>query len=370
MAERRWAVVGAAAAVVAVVISALVVVRVHASRTAASGDGSAAGDLAAVTVVRTDIADRQQVPGTLGYAGSMTVVSQLGGTLTGAASSGQVVRAGTAVASVDGEPVVLMLGPVPAWRSLGVGSADGPDVRELERNLRDLGYDPRHRMTVDGHFTTATASAVRRWQVSHGLARTGRVALGSVVFLPRELRVTSDLATVGGLVAPGQPLVTGTSVDHEVSVALDAGRQGLVHVGDTVVVTLPDGTTTTRGVVSTVSRVATSAGGGGDAGQGGAAGGGPGAAPTVQVTVRLVDQAAAGRLDQAPVQVSITDQLHANVLAVPVTALLAVPDGYAVTEPDGTDVAVRVGLFDDLTQLVEVSGSGLTPGMEVQVPRT
>ena len=367
MAERRWLAVGVVTAVVAVAAGALVAQRVHESRATGQGDGSAVDGLAGVTVVRTDVADRQQVPGTLGYSGSMTVVSQLAGTLTGAAAPGQIVLAGGVVASVDGAPVVVMVGSVPAWRSLGIGSPDGSDVRELERNLRDLGYDPGHRMTVDEHFTSATASAVRRWQAAHDVPRTGRVALGSVVFLPRELRVTADLATVGGLVAPGQPVATGTSVDHEVSVALDAGRQGLVHVGDTVVVTLPDGTTTARGVVSTVSRVATSVGAGG---QGGGDAAGSGATPTVQVTVRLLDQTAAGRLDQAPVQVSITDQLHANVLAVPVTALIAVSGGYAVTRPDGTDVAVRVGLFDDLTQLVEVSGSGLGPGMNVQVPRT
>jgi peptidoglycan hydrolase-like protein with peptidoglycan-binding domain len=284
------------------------------------------------------------------------------------AAPGRVVRAGDVVAAVDGSPVVLLQGPVPEWRPLAVGSSDGPDVRELERNLRDLGYDPRHEMTVDDHFSAATAAAVRRWQAALHAPRTGRVALGSVVFLPRQLRVTADLAGPGSVVTPGQPLVAGTTTDREVSVPLDAGRQGLVHVGDRVVVTLPDGTTTTPGVVSYVARVATSGGPGGSDGQ--PDGGGQGGAATVDVTVRLLHQGAAGDLDLAPVQVDITDQLHPRVLAVPVTALLAVPGGYAVTAPDGTDVPVRVGLFDDLTQLVEVSGGTLHAGMQVQVPAT
>jgi HlyD family secretion protein len=369
MAERPWVPVSVVAAVVVVAVAAgaLVAQRLHGPGSS-PGTGSAATGLVLAPVERTDVADRQQVPGTLGYAGSMTVVAQVGGTLTAAAAPGQVVRAGAAVASVDGTPVVLMVGPVPAWRPLGVGCADGPDVRELEQNLRDLGYDPGHRMTVDAHFSSATAQTVRRWQAALRLPRTGRVVLGSAVFLPRELRVTADMAAMGSLVAPGQPIVTGTSVDHEVAVALDAGRQGLVHVGDRVVVTMPDGTTTTRGVVSSVARVATSSAGDGSGNRQG--GGGSGGPPTVQVTVRLLDQAAAGGLDQAPVQVAITDQMHAGVLAVPVTALLAVPGGYAVTRSDGTDVPVHVGLFDDLTQLVEVSGTGLSPGMQVQVPGT
>ncbi len=364
MADRRRLVVGVTTiALVAAAAGAFATQRLRPATTTPTS--SALTDLALARVERTDVADRQQVPATLGYAGSMTVVGRLGGTLTAVAAPGRVVRAGGVLATVDAQPVVLMLGGVPAWRPFELGMADGSDVRELEHSLRSIGYDPAHAMTVDDHFSSATASAVRRWQRALGLPMTGRVGLGSVIFLPQELRVTAALATVGALVAPGQPLLAGTSVDHEVSVALDAGRQGLVHVGDRVVVTLPDGTTTTDGVVSFVARVATASS---DPGSAGGASGSGGAPPTVQVTVRLRDQAAAGRLDQAPVQVAITDQLHAGVLAVPVTALLAVAGGYAVTRPDGSDVLVHVGLFDDLTQLVEVSGPGLVAGMQVQVP--
>ena len=48
------------------------------------------------------------------------------------------------------------------------------------------------------------------------------------------------------------------------------------------------------------------------------------------MTVRLSDQAAAGGLDQAPVTVNITTATVRDVLAVPVTALLARPGGYDV----------------------------------------
>jgi multidrug efflux pump subunit AcrA (membrane-fusion protein) len=92
----------------------------------------------------------------------------------------------------------------------------------------------------------------------------------------------------------------------------------------------------------------------------------------VAVTVRLRDGGAAGGVDQAPVQVAITDQQHAGVLAVPVTALLARPGGgYAITVANGgttRDLPVAVGLFDDATQLVEVSGAGLAAGENAVVP--
>jgi len=62
-----------------------------------------------------------------------------------------------------------------------------------------------------------------------------------------------------------------------------------------------------------------------------------------------------------------------NVLAVPVTALLARSGGaysVEVVAGDGTHhlVPVRVGLFDDPAGVVQVSGSGLGAGQHVVVP--
>jgi peptidoglycan hydrolase-like protein with peptidoglycan-binding domain len=331
-------------------------------RPTVTGPGPAAAT-GSVAVARTDIAERQQVAGNLGYAGSLTVVGYRSGTVTALPQPGKVVEPGGEVAEIDGSPVLLMLGQRPAWRTFVAGMAPGPDVRQLEAGLRALGFDPGNTVSVDNRFSAATSAAVRRWQRALHVPQTGTVPMGSVVFLPRPIRVTHDEVLPGAPVAPGQPLITGTTTDHEVTVALDTARQGLVHVGDRVVVTLPDGLTTAEGTVTFVSRVATA----GDSNSGNGTGGAP---PTVQVTVALARQSVAGRLDQAPVQVSITDQLHRSVLAVPVTALLAVPGGgYAVTKVDGTTVQVRVGLFDDLSQLIEVSGPGLQVGMLVQVPK-
>jgi multidrug efflux pump subunit AcrA (membrane-fusion protein) len=88
--------------------------------------------------------------------------------------------------------------------------------------------------------------------------------------------------------------------------------------------------------------------------------------------VKLTDPGAAGTLDQAPVTVNITTGDAPNVLAVPVTALLAQSSGGYVVEVVGVGgtrryVPVRTGLFDDASGLVQVSGA-LTPGQRVVVP--
>jgi multidrug efflux pump subunit AcrA (membrane-fusion protein) len=93
----------------------------------------------------------------------------------------------------------------------------------------------------------------------------------------------------------------------------------------------------------------------------------------VTVSITLTDPSAGGGLDQAPVNVGIAGETHKAVLAVPITALLAQPDGkYAVevvANGRRTPVIVTTGLFDD-RGLVEVTSAELHEGMLVEVPTT
>jgi Putative peptidoglycan binding domain len=313
-------------------------------------------------VVRTDVATRQLVPGTLGYGSPFPVVNQFpGGIVTWAPSPGAIVRQGRPLYRSDEQPVMLLHGQVPAWRSFEVGMTSGPDVRELERDLVFLGFDPGHQMTVDDHFTWATVAAIDRWQTAQGAATTGSIPLGQVVFLPGDVRVAAVAASPGTAIAAGAVVLRGTSTVPQVSVALPVG-QTRARPGDRVMVTLPDGATTVAGDVTGVGRVATAPSPSGDGGSQGPA--------TVAVTIRLASDRAAAGLDQAPVQVTITEVEHRGVLAVPVTALLARPGGGYAVQPATRArplVAVTVGLFDDATGLVEVSGPGVTVGTAVEV---
>jgi len=335
-------------------------------------------------VARTDVVARQQVPGTLGYEGSFTVVGHApgavdggqaqGGIVTRLPAPGAVIGRGQAVYEVDGQPVPLWYGSRPAWRAFQTGMADGPDVRALEANLAALGFDPDHAITVDGHFTAATRAAVRRWQGDAlGLPpvqRSGAIPLGRVVFLPGPIRIAAVTATVGGAVQPGTPILTATSTRPVVGVSLPPAFQQLVRRGARVQVILPDGTAT-PGTVTSVSRAAVvpdPAAGQEGQGQGG---GGPEQA-TIPVTVRLTKPRAAKGLDQAPVGVAITTEAHRGVLAVPITALLAEPGGgYAVEVVEGgarRRVPVHTDVFDETAGVVEVDGPGLAEGTTVAVP--
>ncbi|MBO0867588.1 MAG: peptidoglycan-binding protein [Micromonosporaceae bacterium] len=337
------------------------------------GPAAATGDpqvpTGTATVTRTDVVAQQQMPGTLGFDGSYTVVAPGGaGVLTRLPAPGTVVSRGQPLYEVDGRPVPLWYGDRPAWRPFASGMTDGPDVRELEANLVALGYDTGDPITVDNHFTAATAAAIRRWQHAQGVAQTGRVAVGELVLLPGPIRVVTQTATVGSPVHPGAPVLSGTSTRPAVTVALPTVLQQLVHRGDKVLVTLPDGRSL-DGTVTAVSRVAATGGQDGSGSNGSGPNGSGGAQPSISVQVALADPHAAAGLDQAPVQVAITTQQHRGVLAVPVTALLANGEGgYSVELAGGRRVTVQIGLFDEQAGLVEVSGGGIAEGETVEVP--
>jgi hypothetical protein len=312
-------------------------------------------------VTRQDLSATTPVTATLGYADSYLVTGQGGGTLTWLPPAGRVIRQGQALYRTgNGSPVVLLYGSVPDWRNL-VEGVSGADVSQLNHDLVELGFADHTDIAAVGwdYYSQETAYAVQRLEEHLRVSfPPGSLSLGQVVFEPEALRVSR---LTGSLGAPASgPVLAATSDRHVVTIPLDAADQSEVRAGDTVTVTLPDGTTT-PGVISSVGTVATTT-----SGQGGTP------STTIPVQATLTDPRAAGTLDQAPVTVNITTGSSPGpVLAVPVTALVAQsPGGYAVevTGPGNTRrwVPVRPGMFDDADGLVQVTGN-LTPGQHVVV---
>jgi membrane fusion protein, multidrug efflux system len=312
-------------------------------------------DVNTAPVVRTTLVATENVDGTLGHGPPSAVVNRLPGTLTQTAPAGSTVSLGQPLYRVDDQPVVLLYGPVPAYRPMGVGTV-GADVHQLEQGLSDLGYGG---FTVDDQYTAATATAVAHWQEDLGVAETGTVDLGRVVFCPGPVRV-QEFAAADGEPAPRDGKVLDyTSTARVVVADLDVTKRQLAQVGAAVTVTLPN-RTQVAGVTAAIGTVATTP----PSDQPGQT-----ETPTVPVTVTIADQAALGDLDGAPVTVAFTSQRRENVLAVPVAALLALREGgygvQLVTHTGSRIIAVQPGLFAG--GLVEVTGDGLTEGARVGV---
>src|SRR5262249_24176616 len=131
--------------------------------------------------------------------------------------------------------------------------------------------------------------------------------------------------------------------------------------GDSVKVTMPDLNTQVAGHITYIASTAVVTSGQGPQ------------RPTIAVNVTVEDTRKLAGYDAAPVQVALTIEVHRNVLAIPVQALLARPDGtYAVRVVEGTRrslVTVVPGLQGQ-NSLVEVSGGRLHAGDLVEVPQS
>ncbi|MFF7212878.1 hypothetical protein ACFZAU_20440 [Streptomyces sp. NPDC008238] len=323
-----------------------------------------------VKVTRTDLGSDRTLPGTLGHGPLRTLKGTGTGVLTELPSPGATAVRGKPLYRVDDRPVVVFLGDTPFFRALDKPGLRGNDVTVLADNLRALGYDvgdtgggsgtggtrggaPSRFASPGSEFTPSLSAALKRWQRDTGQEATGTLLPGRALVLPGPVRVNTVTA-VPGDPAEGEVL-TYTTTAKSVAVSVDAAEVGALRTGQSVTITLPD----SREIPGTVTAVS-------HAVQGGSADD-PTAqtgAPTVDVTVTPRHSADVKALDSASVQVRFSTTDRKGVLAVPVTALLALSEGgYALQRPDSSLVPVETGMFAD--GLVEVSGAGVSEGMTV-----
>jgi multidrug efflux system membrane fusion protein len=330
---------------------------------------------ATAKVTRTTLVETKTVSGTLGYGDAVPVSAAQTGTLTWIAPVGSTVKRGEPLFKLDERPVVALYGSLPLYRTLRAG-VKGTDVKQFEKNLSKLSYAG---FTVDETYTAATAQAARSWQADLGLTKTGAVEPGQLVVTPGAVRVAEHTARVGdrigGESGGGASVLSYTGMTRLVTVQLEVADQALAARRRTVAVTVP-GRGPVKGTISRVGTVATApeppSNAPGDQASTAPEGTSPTAADArIQVTVTIADQRALGSLDAAPVEVDFVSQARKDVLAVPVAALLALPNGgYGVEIVQGGAtriIAVKTGMF--AAGRVEISGNGIAEGVTVGAPK-
>jgi Putative peptidoglycan binding domain len=283
---------------------------------------------------------------TAGEAEPVAATDDGTGALTSIVADGATVALGDVLYTVDDQPVVVLYGALPAWRTMSTASDDGPDVRQLEESLFSLGYDPDSEITIDEEYDDATSDAVRAWQADLGVEQTGEVTLGTVVFIPAASTVSSHAIEVGASVSDGTAILTIPSAGYQVVAEVPAELRSSVLPGSDVEI---------EGQPGAVSRLRSSTS---DSG-----------AAVVEAVIPLnepIDGAPGG----APVDVSVTVERAADVLAVPAEALVSRLDGsYALQvarEGDFSYVPVEVG--DSAGGWVAVESDELSEGMSVTIP--
>jgi len=237
-------------------------------------------------------------------------------------------------------------------------AAYGIDILQLEEALVDLGYDAGGTLEADGTYTLETYQAVLDFQAAAGLEPDGIIDLGEIIFLPGEVRITAQLTTKGSSIGQGTPILGISLSEKVVYMALPANDQGVLAVGDAVSVEMPDNALVPATVVF-VSQTATSGQNQWDP-------------AWFEVRIELDDSSVAAGLDEAPVDVIIVSDSVSDVMAIPVSALVALLEGgYAVEVDTGNGqvqlIAVEVGFFSS-NNLIEIVSGDLEPGDQVVVP--
>jgi hypothetical protein len=348
--KRRMWVLGGAAVLVALTVAGGVVVMSSATQATPAAQEPPANT---VPVERGELSAMVSLDGTLTHrarsdGSPYSAINQARGIYTELPVVGDKVDCGDVFYRVDDAAVLLLCGTVPAYRDLDSGD-EGKDVRQLNRNLHELGYD----------FTWKTKEALEELQHDKGLDVTGALDIADAVFLPGPVRIAKVTAELGGSASSGAQVAQATSDTLEVQVELEASQQGAVKEGDRAQITLP-GNKSVKGKVDRLGRVAQTAGQDDNAG-----------AATIPAYISLDEPKKASGLDRAPVQVEITTKGVESALSVPVTAIVGKPGGFAVeVVRDGGQrelVAVKLGLFDTAAGRVEVEGE-LAEGDQVVVP--
>jgi hypothetical protein len=377
-----------AALLVAGAVSAALGVAVWAHGAQATPAPRASIPAQTAEITRTDLSTSRTLQGTLGYGPPRVVKGGRGGVVTSLPRPGQVMQRGTVMYKVNDDPVPLFYGNPPLYRTLGDPGTVGRDVAMVRKNLRAMGYatgdqprpgsmvqlppekpsgvpdnpgqsgekaaesakKPGRRVTLragEAVLTAKLSAAIKRWQRDAGMLDDGVLEVGDLVVLSGTVRVGVVSAVVGDSAA--EPLMSVTRTNKVVTAQVDVPDAASLKEGTAVTLRMPDGAEA-PGTVSAVANVATTP----DGLQ-------PSSPQQVLVTI---EPGKAVKLDGGSVEVKVKGETREDVLAVPVSALLALREGgYAVQLPDNGLLPVETGLF--AMGMVEVTGAGLVEGMAV-----
>jgi peptidoglycan hydrolase-like protein with peptidoglycan-binding domain len=328
-------------------------------------------------------------------AAGAVYVSKLG------VAAGGTVRNGEQLAELDGQPLFVLSGPVPAWRDLTPGES-GPDVAELQHALGSLGYYDGG--DTAGYFGAATQDAVAAFYEHLGYAApsSGGVPAADVVFVPSlpagVVAVNGaagqqpgspflELAPRGSLALTGQlPPAYAGQVKPGLKVSIYDEVTGIRATGTVAgvgaaTVTVPAGTVVDVGSgaaeaasaasASSASPAGSSSSGSSSSSSSGA--GGSGATAFIPLAVRP-SAPLASALNGENVLVTVdTGQSEGPVLAVPVAAIVTTASGTSYVTVAGahgkqTEVAVTPGLSENgYVQVTPVHSGALAAGDRVVV---
>ena len=146
--------------------------------------------------------------------------TRLSGTVTHVAEPG-VFDQGDILYRVDEQPVVLLYGDLPMYRTISDpprGEVSGADVVQLKEALIALGYDPDGSVSLGETFGGNAEDMVERWQEDIGATVDGLVGVGEVMYAAGPVEVTEFLIELGDVIGAGQAVAEVPDPDEDAEV--------------------------------------------------------------------------------------------------------------------------------------------------------
>ena len=132
------------------------------------GSSTKSLDLTTVKVQRGDLEKKEEYNGTIRQVDKSSIRSSLTGVVTYLPEEGSIINFGQVLYSVDGKPVVLLEGSIPFYRTLDLTSKDGPDIKQLEQSLIDMGY-AQDSFIADETFDEETSDMLNSLYIDYGI---------------------------------------------------------------------------------------------------------------------------------------------------------------------------------------------------------
>lgn len=176
---------------------------------------------ATATVEAREIDHRQSVTATFTITEPQDILLSGGGLVTAVhAVPGQILDSSDAVVSVDGATLRAHVEAQPFYRDIGPGTR-GSDLEHLCAYLALNGIDVQ--LGDESSYSASLARGLRIYQRANGLPGDGTFKPSSVIYIPPEATVVSSvLVTVGALVAPGDPVLSGPVRPLSLTLSADA----------------------------------------------------------------------------------------------------------------------------------------------------
>lgn len=264
---------------------------------------------------------------------------------------GDEVKQGSVLYTVDLRPVVVAHGAVPAFRQIAEGG-EGLDVAQAQSMLAALGF---YGGATDGKAGGATAEAIRDWQESLGVPRTGVIELGDIIFvptLPTRVALNAAAVTRGATLVGGEDVLQGLSPTPDFHVPATEGQAAMISTGTRVEISSPSGNTWLASAGAQTSD-----------------------ADTGSIDIELGGEDGAAICGDQCNQIPVTGEslLSSLIVTVPTVDGLVVPSAALVTSADG-----QLTLIDDsgtripVTVVTSARGmsvvDGISEGTRVRVP--